>query len=177
MLFETEASWSLFWLNCIIYTLLVVVRAWVDVVIPQRYFSPDRWLYRTRDWERDGEIYRDALRIHLWKDRLPALDTWNRFSKKRLSAANGRYLRRFIIETCRAESNHLRAIGAVALMRLWTPLDLWLTCLTIAVLGNLPFILIQRYNRPRLQRILARVELRELAAAEGGDPEFRPATA
>ncbi len=175
MLFENEASWSLFWVNCIVYTLLVVVRAWVDVVLPERFFRPERWWFRTRDWERDGEVYRGLLRIDRWKDRLPALDTWHRFSKKRLSDANHSYLRRFVIETCRAESNHVRAVASVVLMRVWTPLDLWLTCLVIAVAGNLPFILIQRYNRPRLQRILGRIEQRELAA--DGNGELTPATA
>ena len=176
MLFQNDASWTLFWVNCIVYTVLVVVRAWVDVVIPERYFRPERWLFRTRDWEREGEVYRSLLRIDRWKDRLPALDTWHRFSKKRLTEANHHYLRRFITETCRAESNHLRAVGSVVLMRLWTPLDLWMTCLVIAVAGNLPFILIQRYNRPRLQRILGRMERRELATAEG-DGELSPVTA
>ena len=177
MIIENEASWSLFALNCLIYALLVVLRAWVDVVIPERFFRADRWLFRTRDWERGGEVYR-VLRIERWKDRLPSLETWNRFSKKRLTDASRRYLNRFVIETCRAESNHVRAIASVVVMRVWTPIDLWMTCLVIAIAGNLPFILIQRYNRPRLLRILGRMERRELAGAtEDGESELRPATA
>ncbi|MGC3953039.1 MAG: hypothetical protein QM804_02100 [Propionicimonas sp.] len=175
MLIQNEASWSLFWLNCILYTVLVVIRAWVDVLIPDRFLRPDSWWFRIRDWERDGEWYRDQLRIDRWKDKLPSLKTAARFSKKRLSAASHRYLDRFVTETCRAESNHLRAIGAVMVMRLWTPVDLWSVCLMLAIVGNLPFIMIQRYNRPRLMRALERIERRELAAA-GGDPELRPAT-
>ncbi len=175
MLFQNDASWSLFWVNCIIYTALVAVRAWVDVTLPDRFFRPDRWWFRTREWEREGEIYRTHLRIDRWKDHLPALETWNRFSKKRLADANQRYLSRFVVETCRAESNHLRAIASVVAMRLWTPLDLWLTCLVIALIGNVPFILIQRYNRPRLQRTLGRIEQRALASR--GENELRPATA
>jgi len=177
VLFENEASWSLFALNCLIYATLVVVRAWVDVAIPERYFRADRWLFRTREWERDGEFYR-VLRIDRWKDRLPSLETWHRFSKKKLTDASRRYLNRFVVETCRAESNHLRAIVSVVMMRLWTPIDLWLTCLVIALAGNLPFILIQRYNRPRLLRILNRMDQRELSPApEDGESELRPATA
>lgn len=177
MFFENAAGWSLFWLNCSIYTLLVVVRAWVDVIVPARFFDPDRWLFRTREWERGGDIYR-IVRIDRWKDKLPSLSTWDRFSKKHLNRVTPRYLQRFVFETCRAESNHLRAIVSVVLMRLWTPLDLWLTCLVIALIGNIPFILIQRYNRPRLQRILARMDRRVLATApEDGEPELRPAPA
>lgn len=176
MLIQNEASWSLFWFNCILYTVLVVIRAWVDVLIPQRFLRPEGWWFRTRDWERDGEWYREQLRIDRWKDKLPSLRTATRFSKKRLTDASRRYFNRFITETCRAESNHLRAIGSAMMMRLWTPVDLWLVCMLIAVVGNVPFIMIQRYNRPRLMRALERLERRELAAA-GGDPELRPATA
>ncbi len=175
MLIQNEASWSLFWLNCILYTLLVVARAGIDLLIPERFLRPDGWWFRTREWERDGEWYRDQLHIDRWKDRLPSLRTAARFSKKRLTEASRRYFNRFITETCRAESNHLRAIASVMVMRLWTPVDLWLVCLLIAVVGNVPFIMIQRYNRPRLMRALERLERRELAA--GGDPELRPATA
>ena len=39
-------------------------------------------------------------------------------------------------------------------MKLWTPTALWVVILAIAVAGNLPFIAIQRYNRPRLRRTL-----------------------
>lgn len=176
MLIQNDASWSLFWFNCILYTVLVVVRAWVDMIIPERYLQPDRWWFRTRDWERDGEIYREQLRIDRWKDKLPSLRTAARFSKKRLTEASRRYLNRFVLETCRAESNHLRAIGSVVVMRFWTPVDLWMVCLLIAVAGNVPFIMIQRYNRPRLLRALERMERRELAAT-GDDAELRPATA
>ncbi len=176
MLIQNDASWSLFWFNCILYTVLVVVRAWIDVMIPARFLRPDSWWFRIRDWERDGEWYREQLRIDRWKDKLPSLRTATRFSKKRLTEASHRYFTRFITETCRAESNHLRAIGSVMVMRLWTPVDLWLVCMLIAVVGNVPFIMIQRYNRPRLMRALERIERRELAAA-GGDPELHPVTA
>lgn len=176
MLIQNDASWSLFWLNCILYTLLVVVRAWIDVLIPQRFLRADGWWFRTREWERDGEWYREQMRIDRWKDKVPSLRTATRFSKKRLTEASRRYFNRFITETCRAESNHLRAIASVMVMRLWTPVDLWLVCMLIAVVGNVPFIMIQRYNRPRLIRALERIERRELAAA-GGDPELHPATA
>ncbi len=176
MLIQNDASWSLFWFNCILYTVLVMVRAWIDVLIPQRLLRPEGWWFRIRDWERDGDWYRDQLRIDRWKDKLPSLRTAARFSKKRLTEASRRYLNRFVIETCRAESNHLRAIASVMVMRLWTPVDLWMVCMLIAVVGNVPFIMIQRYNRPRLIRALERIERRELAAA-GGDPELHPATA
>jgi hypothetical protein len=42
----------------------------------------------------------------------------------------------------------------VFVLLLWTPFDMWMVCFLIAAFGNAPFIMIQRYNRHRLQRAL-----------------------
>ncbi len=192
LLFQTQASWSLFWLNVTIYALTTLWRMQVDVWIPVKYFDPDRWWFRIRSWERQGDFYKDNLRIERWKDKVPAVNGRNHFSKRHLVGSDPTYLRQFIIETCRGESNHVRAVLSVIPMRLWTPFDLWLVCFLIALVGNLPFVLIQRYNRPRLQRALVRVERRALeagsrapvdanASREAGprddDTDLQPATA
>jgi glycosyl-4,4'-diaponeurosporenoate acyltransferase len=175
LLFQNQSSWSLFWLNVTIYALTTAWRMQVDVWIPAKYFDPNRWWFRGREWERRGDFYRDVLRIDRWKGRLPSVNARNHFSKRYLAGTDPSYLRQFVIETCRGESNHLRAVLSVVPMRLWTPLELWTVCFLIALIGNLPFILIQRYNRPRLQRALARVERRALTSARPrGLPSARP---
>ena len=64
-----------------------------------------------------------------------------------------------IRETCTAEVVHL-AVGLTGLRCFW----LWpgvgglVIVLIHGVLLNLPFILIQRYNRPRLMKLLQRIE-------------------
>ena len=169
-----DELWNLGWLNFIVYWVWTLIRVLIDPFLPRSWFNPDRWPYRLADWEDGGEFYRRALHIERWKDHLPAFAGGTRFDKKHLAARDPQYLSRFITETCRGESNHLRAIGSVVVMRLWTPLALWLVLLMIAALGNLPFIAIQRYNRPRLQRALA---LRERQAQLGhyGDEGLQPA--
>ncbi|MEA5054624.1 MAG: hypothetical protein VB093_14395 [Propionicimonas sp.] len=175
-------------MNVTVYVLMTLGRMQWDVWLPAKFFDPDRWWYRTRDWERGGELYRELLRIDRWKDKVPAVDGRTHFSKRHLLGDDPTYLRQFVMETCRGESNHLRAVLSTIPMRLWTPLDVWMVCFLIALLGNLPFILIQRYNRPRLQRALGRVERRALESAQrraaaapalqtGGDSDLQPATA
>jgi glycosyl-4,4'-diaponeurosporenoate acyltransferase len=165
----------LFWLNFALYWALTLVRILLDPILPQRLFSPERPAFRTQPWENGGEIYRQHLRIDRWKDYLPTFAGPNRFSKRHLASADPRYLNRFILETCRGESNHWRAVGSVVMMKLWTPFLLWLFLLTIALIGNLPFIAVQRYNRPRLQRALALSERR--AALEVGGTGLEPGLA
>ena len=163
MLFEFDASWNLFMINVAIYVLIVVVQRHVDVWLPQRTFNPTHRRYRAFRWEREGDFYRDVLKIDHWKDHLPCLDGRNHFSKKTLTGRRPDYLEQFVIETCRAESNHVTAILSVVVMRVWTPFDLWLVCFVLAIVGNVPFICIQRYNRPRLQRTLVSIEQRRIA--------------
>mgnify|MGYP001580017604 CR=1 FL=1 len=166
------AEWSVFWFNVLVYVLLVPMRMQLDVWLPDTFFAPGRWWYRTREWERDGDFYRDRLRIDRWKDRLPVITSRNNFSKRRLVGNDRPYLEQFVLETCRAESNHVRAIISVLIMRLWTPPGLWFLCFLLALWGNLPFILIQRHNRPRLQRALERIAERTLSRGNEGDLQF-----
>ena len=170
MLFGLDASWNLFVFNAACYMLIVVVERQVDVMLPQHIFDPAHRRYRSFRWERDGDIYRDVLRIDRWKDKLPCLPARTHFSKKSIAGRQADYLEQFVVETCRSETAHVTMIVAVGVMRLWTPFDLWLVCFVIAVVGNIPFICIQRYNRPRLQRTLVNIEQRRLARAYSPRP-------
>lgn len=160
-------AFDLFWANFWLYWIWTAARILIDPFLPNAWFSPDRPSFRPRSWEDGGEFYRRVLRIDRWKDRLPTFAGPRGFAKKRLAGTDGHYLGRFITETCRAESNHLRAIGSVVVMKLWTPFPLWLVMIVLATLGNLPFVAIQRYNRPRLQRALALTERRALSFDDG----------
>ncbi len=162
---------NLFWLDFSLYWVLTLGRILIDPHLPARFFDPARPAYRTQHWEADGEFYRQHLRVDRWKDYLPTFAGPNGFSKKHLAAADPAYLSSFIQETCRGESNHVRAVVSVVVMRLWTPFDLWLFIFTIALIGNLPFIIVQRYNRPRLQRALALTERRAAPELQSGEME------
>ena len=144
---------QVFWFNFMLYWAFTVVRVLIDPYLPEDWFDPMRPIFRTHDWEEHGRVYR-RLNIDRWKDRLPSFTRRGALLKKRLMTSDPDYLNRFVVETCRAESHHVRAVLSVVVMKLWTPLPSWLAMFAIALTGNLPFILIQRYNRPRLQRAL-----------------------
>ena len=60
-----------------------------------------------------------------------------------------------IQETCIAEFVHivLFVLGFGCVL-IWEGPGGWMAAAVYNLLGNVPFILIQRYNRPRLQRLL-----------------------
>ena len=73
--------------------------------------------------------------------------------EKKLAAADPMSL---VQETCVAEFTHfvLILLGFYAL-RLWPGTGGAIVTAIYILFGNLPFLIIQRYNRPRLQRLLA----------------------
>lgn len=116
----------------------------------------DTWWTRIRAWERDGSWYR-KIGIRRWKDALPEsnrLGGGDRPSKRHLPSA-GR-LEEFVAETRRAEYVHVAIAASGVLFILWNPPWLAVVMVVFGVMFNLPFIAIQRYNRLRLDRVLAR---------------------
>lgn len=97
-------------------------------------------------------IYR-AIGVKSWKNRLPAPDAW-KFSIKRRS------LEDVIAESCRTELVHeIGAVASLLAILLTIPFGyLWFFIMT-SVLGgifDLVFVIVQRYNRPRLMRTAAK---------------------
>lgn len=122
--------------------------------LPRRWFDPGRRPWCARPWEQGGRVYQ-RLRIRQWKDRVPDMSRiLPDMILKRLSAAGPMELVR---ESCAAECVHwgllLLSGGMLLLWRSPWCGALWLV---YNLLGNLPFILIQRYNRPRLLRLAER---------------------
>ena len=61
-----------------------------------------------------------------------------------------------IQETCVAELTHvLLSVCGLYALRLWPGAGGVLITAVYILFGNVPFIIIQRYNRPRLQRLEA----------------------
>lgn len=129
------------------------------VRIPHYHFNPNHWLYRRRSWEREGELYRDILKIKKWKRHLPDGARFLGqlgFQKKQLKEKSETYLRTFWVETCRAEMTHWIFILFAPFFFLWNPLWVGFFMIVYALTENIPFILVQRYNRYRFARLLDR---------------------
>ncbi len=142
---------------------VVVWAAWSTLVglsahlLPVRVFARDGWWLRLRPAEHDGRLYR-RLRINRWKDRLPEAGALfaGGFSKRSVSMRDPAYFERFVVETRRAEATHWWVMGAGPFFLLWNPPALGVVMVLYALVANVPCLLVQRYNRGRLLRLLAR---------------------
>jgi glycosyl-4,4'-diaponeurosporenoate acyltransferase len=134
--------------------------AYLSMRFPPSLLEPDAWLFRTRTWEEEGEIYDRLLKVRRWKGRLPSGGTLfaGGFSMGHVESREANYLRTWLIETCRAELCHWLAILPAALFFLWNPPWLGAIMVLYAVLFNAVPIVVQRHNRPRLRAILRRRE-------------------
>ncbi len=128
-------------------------------ILNKKFFDPRRKKYLPKKWEKNGLVYINFFKIKKWKDRLPQYISHGGFSKESLSkdlCRDPKYLDRFIMETCRAEWNHKLASCYFLLSTCINSLIFGIVFSIIPLIANLPFILIQRYNRIRLTRLRKR---------------------
>lgn len=145
--------------------------SWFSSRLPLSWFRPEGPLYRTRGWERGGAVYDHVFRIRAWKRLLPdgAALFKSGFRKRRMTGRSAPYCRTFVLETCRAELCHWLVFALVPLFFLWNPPYVAWPMVPYAVAVNLPCIVAQRYNRPRLAA-LAHASMRRNAPSRGKAP-------
>ncbi|UOY93110.1 glycosyl-4,4'-diaponeurosporenoate acyltransferase [Ectobacillus sp. JY-23] len=118
-------------------------------------FEGDYWLYRERSWEKNGRLY-EKLGVKRWKQWAPDASRLFKggFHKKNLRNMTEEHLRVFLLETKRAELAHWLPIPFAFLFFLWNEIVVGWAMVIYALCLNIPLIIIQRYNRIRLSRIL-----------------------
>lgn len=140
-------------INAFFWIAVHFVSGYLVHVLPESLYRSDAFLFKLHRWEYKGRVYRRFLKIHAWKDRLPEAGEFfslHPFNKSHLKSSDAGYLSRFILETCRAELAHLLPFLFYPICLLWNPWPANLIMFVYVVLANIPFILIQRYNRARL---------------------------
>jgi glycosyl-4,4'-diaponeurosporenoate acyltransferase len=117
-----------------------------------KWFKESSFILKTRKWENDGKFYKTVFKINKWKPLLPdgAKLYKNGFQKRNVKNFEPEYFSQFIAETGRAEITHWLQIIPFWVFGLWSPSFVILPMLFYALLVNLPCIIAQRYNRPRL---------------------------
>ena len=125
--------------------------------LTERRLSRDGWLLRRRGFETPGG-YRRWLRINRWKDKVPEAGALfsGGMSKRQLPSYDINGLHVFARETRRAELGHWWAMCCGPIFLLWNPPLASALLVGYGVVVNLPFIAIQRYNRMRIQSLIAR---------------------
>lgn len=147
--------WVVAALNVLLWPLIQLGLAWSFTRMSARWFAtPCRWYWPGETPDR----YERWLRVKVWKDRLPDGASWfaGGVPKSRLSGSDTTTLRRFAQETWRGELCHWAAIACSPVFFLWNPPWACGVMVGYALLANAPCILVQRYNRLRIDAALAR---------------------
>jgi len=134
---------------------MLAVGWWANRV-PLGRLERDTWVTRPRRFEQDGRWYERTLRIRRWKDRLPEGGAFyaGGFAKRSIRAGDPDVMQRFVAETRRAEYAHWVMFAGFPVFFLWNAWWGDLLILGFAVVVNLPCLLVQRYNRARLSRVI-----------------------
>lgn len=150
-------------------TILADITAWVIIhltlgylssKIPLHRLNPGKWLFQTFAWEKGGELYESLFRVRSWKKYIPNGSGLYRgaFSIKNLPTYDLAYLERWLIESVRTEICHWLMIIPGFFFFLWNDIALTWINVAYAFLNNIVPIIVQRFNRPRIRRLLAQLE-------------------
>jgi len=150
--------------KCALYLVLTgIVGFFAGRIVPKQWFKPEKGLFRSFPVERNGTVY-EKLGIRKWHKKVPDMSRIlpGLMPAKNLSGDYGEKLPVMIQETCVAEVVHITvSIAGLRCLWMWPGVGgVTVTAIHIVLL-NLPFILIQRYNRPRLIRLQKKLQTRK----------------
>lgn len=145
-------------LRCFTYIALIGITSFLlGRILPKRLFRSNRFPYRAWKIEDNGKLYY-KIKINRWQALVPDM---SRIlpgfmpAKRILHRPTDAQIMRMLRETCVAEFIHVvLCIMGLGLLWIWHGVGGAAFYAVYVLLGNLPFILIQRYNRPRLLAML-----------------------
>ena len=149
-------------LLCIpVWGILQVGAALACLRLPDRFFAPPVRFFKGYAFERDGQIYELLFKVSSWKHLLPdGAAAWKKrgYLKKNLTDYTVENLDRFLVESARGEATHWLAILPFWIFGFFAPPEVIWLMLGYALVINLPCIIVQRYNRPRIARLRERIQ-------------------
>lgn len=174
----------MFWVQLLRFLLTAAVMGLLAHIIgealPRRWFRAEAFPYRAYAWEQNGKFYQ-KLGIRAWKDRLPDKSRLVRSAYRKSVAAHHEAgsMDRLVQETCVAECVHtvLFFLSPVFLVTMARPYGG--IAAALYALSHIPFIMIQRYNRPRLcaaGRLARALSARKPIPCGAGADEAAPVT-
>jgi len=162
-----ELLWSVIYVG-----ITGLISFYTGAILPRKWFNDRKFPFKPFKWEKNGKIY-EKLNIRKWKGEI--LDMSKIMTvilpKKLPLSAKLKDVKTLIAETCVAELIHwILCVISVANYWIWKKSAEGILIWGLCIIGNLPFILVQRYNRPHLQiirdKMLEREKYRE-SGAEG----------
>ncbi len=147
-------------LYLLLWPVFQIAASLVCLKMPDRYFSPFSLPYRELHLEKSGLLYNRILMVRKWKDLLPEVGLLILRGGRRKRALHDftkTGLEKFLVESCRAEWAHLLAILLFVLLSFFVPGKAALFLIVYGLMMNLPCVIVQRYNRPRVIKLLEKL--------------------
>lgn len=144
-------------INAFFWVLVHFASSYLVHFLPDKIYDCKNLLFKTRKIEINGNIYKKFFKINLWKDYLPEAGKFlglHPFSKKHFISKSNQYIKRFILETCRGELAHILPFLFLPVSFIWNPTFADIITLFYVIIFNIPFIMVQRYNRIRLVNLI-----------------------
>jgi glycosyl-4,4'-diaponeurosporenoate acyltransferase len=161
ILIQLPLGWTIA-LFAAIWFLLHLAASVICHRVNEKYLTIDAALFKSRTWEQEGKIYDRFLRVKKWKKLLPEIYLFRQGEFKGAlynqepGAGRKALLEQYLLESCRAELSHWLAILPFWIFGFFAPPAVILYMLLYALAANLPCIIVQRFNRPRIARLLSR---------------------
>lgn len=161
---EISALYAIF--ATILSTIAVImVDAIVAIVcrmLPHKWLSPFNTIYKTSKLERK---FLEKLKIRKWKDKIPEMGKYLcNFDKTSVKENSSVYIYKFLKETTMAEVMHIVSAFAGFILILIPVPHVWTIVLPVVLVNfilQIPPVLIQRYNRPKLMAHYKRILKKE----------------
>lgn len=150
-------------LMSIVYVAVIGILAhYIGESMPRGWFSENKFPYRIYAFEKNGRIY-EKIGIRSWKTKLPDMSRVMRdmLPKRVTFDATSESVGALLKETCVAEFIHqCLCVLSVGIYFIWKN-STGVVLMFVFIFCNIPFILIQRYNRPHLTSLKNRLKKRE----------------
>ncbi len=147
---------------CLVYLSIIGIASnFIGDNFNRKWFDFKKTPFAPFSFEKNGEIY-NKLRIKRWKDILPDMSKIRRSLKtKKITRFRSKEdLISLAKETCVAELIHVLLIIA-GIPCLFISKNIWgIIVFSVWTIGNIPFVMIQRFNRARFISLISRLEQR-----------------
>lgn len=153
----------MYFIKCILYLLIIsIIVFFIGRFFPRKWINENKFPFKSFQWEKSGKIY-DNIGIKKWKTKLPdASIVLNKiipkiYPKKRMNNKEIKKAEVLLKESCVAEGTHkVVSILGFGCILIWKSFG-GVTISIIFYLFNVPFVLIQRYNRPRFMKAVKKI--------------------
>lgn len=135
----------------------------LGIVFPKDCLCHESFPFKAFSWEKNGTFY-NRFHISKWMSKLPDMSRIvpYMFRKKLDGDMTAEHIMQYIKETCLAELVHFLLILSSPILALIVGGRRGVIFMLIYSFCNIPFIMIQRYNRPKLVRLYRRQTEKEI---------------